>query len=262
MKEIIISFLFFIIIRNNATAQNEKDFSGLDTDLILQKLFDATKIDGSIVEWKPNFAERMYLTVSENGISYTKVDTIIRFKVKNDLAVLVFHTYSSREQTACDTCPKNVGIVIFEKKPDAKWTMRAFNKSTTKYMQSGKIYNYRLIKINSVDIYALAFNLEYNHPNNTYSYRELFLYNVYNPDHNDISLAFTSLIYYSNKENANKNLHYSYSIDVKFMPTSFWYEIETTTKGMMPDINDTKLLPYNSKRRYFYDQSFMAYAAK
>ncbi len=240
--------------------QAERDFSSLDSGLVLQKLFDATKIDGNIAEWKPNYAERMYLTVSANGFSYTRIDTIIRFKVKTDLAVMVFHTYASKEQAACDTCPKNIGIAIFEKKPDSKWTMRAFNKSTNKYMQPGNIYNYRLIQVHSLDIYVLAFNVEYG-PNQVY-FRDLNLYNVYNPDYTEINLALNTTIYYSNKENSNKNMNYSYTSDVKFIPGSSWHEIEITTKGMMPDFNGTRLSPYNSKSRYSFDQSVMAYASK
>ncbi len=262
MKKIVRSFLLISIACNTAAAQNDRDFADFETDIILQKLFDATAVNTGIAEWKPNFAERLYLNTSANGYSYTTIDTIIRFKVKTELAVIVFHTYATKELATCDTCSKLISISIFEKKDDSKWTMRAFNKITTKYMQPGKVYNYRLVKINSLDIYALAFNIETGLNGGLLLYRDLYLYNIYNPDYYDINLALSAVLYYSNKENSNKKMHYSYSSDVKFIPRTSWYGIEITTKGMMPDFNGTGLSPYNAKTTYFFDQSFMAYATK
>ncbi len=124
-------------------AQDESIFDSIDSKEILEKLFDAPKIDtNGMAVWKPNYYERMKFPVSYDFNCHTKVDTIMYFEdcQKRACAAVLLATYKYHVDYWDTTkiCQGDIhfagvpiGIALFSKTKNNEWELYKFEKAFT-----------------------------------------------------------------------------------------------------------------------------------
>jgi hypothetical protein len=125
------------------THENESVFNSLDKTEILKRIFDNPEFDsGGTAIWKPNYYERMNMTVSYDGKCHTSVDTTMYFidRQKRKCAVIILTTYNYErdyldstkiEISDCHFCGVPIGIVLLSQTEDKKWNLYKFEKAFT-----------------------------------------------------------------------------------------------------------------------------------
>ncbi|MFI5185770.1 MAG: hypothetical protein ACHQF0_03550 [Chitinophagales bacterium] len=252
------TFILFFFVASLRAQVNETVFQSLDPKAILESLFDASSVDvNGLAAWKPNFSERMYFPVSNDGFCYTKLDTIINFEEASEQNVLlIFKTYLIEKGQ-----PTNVfamSTAIFNKLSDAtRWKVDWFYKEV--FYDSGATItgSFKLIKIIGGGNWIDSLNFITERIKNKIITREEYFYSLYNP-----ARIFSCFTYISNTEDPDKAKHFGFRANIKIIPTSSWSILEVSCKGTDRDYPTGKIYDVSGTHRYLYDSNAGAFVRK
>lgn len=102
---------------------------------VMEKLFDGRVNDRKEVVWKPDFNEAFNFHVSDDGLCYTKVDTIFNYRgVSGAKYVLYLFATNSKSHGKYDSYHNdrpNISAALFEAGKYSPYKLVAFNKHLT-----------------------------------------------------------------------------------------------------------------------------------
>lgn len=117
---------------NNGVEISITNFKSKD---ILSTLFSSKEFtkSESYVKFKPTVEDKTILPLSDNGFVYSKLDTIIYFKIEDkEFAITILSINQIADETAdspldCHACSPAIGIALFSLQKDS-WKLEKFKK--------------------------------------------------------------------------------------------------------------------------------------
>lgn len=172
----IITLLSYLMIN----AQNVISFKKSDFDLsnVISELFEA-KFNAQTKEfiWKPNYAEKLEFGVSSDGYLYTKIDTILKYGVDENIGTIATNTYIKDENgkyESCHACSPSLSLITFKLDDEREnLELSYFKKFVAKFGSFGESASVSVLQISEED-YCIKVSNEWVGQGSNYSYEHLY----------------------------------------------------------------------------------------
>ena len=244
--------LFVTLICFTATAQDEKSFVSLNNKTVLSRLFDKVTYNAQQEAlWKPNYAERINMPVSDDGFCHTILDTTIYYKSGNTKnAILIFATYEYErgQKVSCHACAPTLSIATFTRDDDDNWQISQFKKDFIRMGAWGRKLGHWGIEKLGEDFYGLKVQSAID-GNQGY---ERGITTLYSLNSYDQFKEIFSFIYYDSNEGAmEEGKGVTEEKIMKVTPASdsyFGIELNTKRTGQK---NVTRKYKYSEEERHY-----------
>ncbi|HEY3875240.1 MAG TPA: hypothetical protein VGM92_07165 [Candidatus Kapabacteria bacterium] len=247
-------FLILIFLLTSATGFCQGSFvvTGMEENALLTKMFEPQRInhDGTAL-WKPNFAEAQEFNVWQDGLCYTRLDTILLY---DSSALLVFTTLV---EDSCHVCAPDISLATFSIQSNKLYHFEHMKKHLGKF---GSYGNRDAIKLRKAanGIYLLDIEGGYFAMGETTHYVAFY-------DLQSFEEVFTCILSCSFEDALGKLPSYSWERKLSFISSNGMSELDDialVTNGTAPANQDDVHSPIrkiSSKEVYTYDEDLNRY---
>lgn len=230
-------------------------------NLVMEKLFGGKVNSNNEVVWKPDFGEQFNFQVSDNGLCYTKIDTIFTYKTTGSSQFILFVFRTDRKlkgkyaQTHIDV--PNISVALFEKSRYSLDELVAFDKHLTDCGDYGIAGDVKLVKIGK-DRFGLRFFY-------SWLYDGIFSFSthIYEATYLHFPKVFTLVTGGDNwGKEAKADKRYKFSSDIKCKSGAGKYDTILVLSTGTRFNEKKKREPLPRKQVYFYSQSAFHYVKK
>lgn len=253
MRIIILTLSIFISIC--VFGQNEKSFTTLDYKTVMIHLFDKVTYNArQEALWKPNYAERLNLSVSDDGFCHTVMDTTMYYtsgETKHAVVIFATYEYQSGVKVSCHACAPTLSIATFAKENGEDWQIVQFKKDFVSFGAWGKMLGRLGIEKLGEDFYCLKIQSAID-GNQGYE-RGITAYYSLN-EYERFDEVFSYVYYDSNTGAMEVGKGYTEEMSIKILPAEdSYFGIELSSKR-----TDRKLIV---KKKYKYSEEEQRYMA-
>lgn len=212
-------------------SQDEKMFSSLDYKTVMNRLFDKMAFNAKQEAlWKPNYAERINIPMSDDGFCYTKMDTTLYYNSGDTKqAIMIFATYEYQDgvKASCHACAPTLSLASFISEKDGVWHLVQFKKEFIQFGSWGKRLGQFGIEKFGEDFYCLKVQSAID-GNQGYERGVTCFYslNEYEQFHD----VFSYVYYNSNEGAMEEGKGFTEKTTMNTIPTNDFYVIELSSK--------------------------------
>jgi len=245
-------------IQNDVTV-----FSKLSPSELLNPLFGPKQIiNENVAIWQPNYSEKSIFPLSEDGLCYTSLDTIIYFSTQHESkALAVFGTigYWDGEPDYCRACRPLLSIAVFSTNEDSTWILQRFKKDFVFHGSWGEVGKTEVVAVGK-DKFALS--LYSGGFAQGFTYFRVDYYDMWN-----FGWIFGSIVEESNEGYYDKTdpQAFSYTSNIDFIAggENEYYTIVVNTSGTKPfEGNENEIVPANSVIYYMFSTNTRTFEKK
>lgn len=216
-----------IVLSYTSIAQDEKLFRTLDRKTVLNRLFDgATFNTRNEALWKPNYSERMNISVSDDKLCHTVMDTVMYYSSYKAVVIFATYTYEEGERMTCHACSPAIGLATFIK-TGSDWELEQFRKCFLRNFGAyGETGQFAVRKLGD-KFYCLILDTGIDGNQGYFSGANTY-YSL--TDYDEFKEVFYYVYSDSNEGAMEEGEGYTEETTASIIPDKHYYTIELTTK--------------------------------